>query len=122
MVSHLILGLVALSVLLFVLLLILLYQNLSLRRSLLSLGFSKRSLSTRYGLLTEQFIPFARNMPFSPSNFRFIGNPIDGIAFEDDKIIFCEFKTNKSRLSEKQRRIRALVEGKRVFWFEKKLE
>lgn len=78
----------------------------------------KQSLSATYGRITEQFAPFMQAYPFSPQNFRFIGSPVDGIQFEDDKVIFIEFKTNKSKLTPVQQRIKKLVENKQVYWFE----
>ena len=41
---------------------------------------------------------------------------IDGINFEDDKVVFIEFKTGNSNLSNKQKRIKNLVENKKVEW------
>ena len=56
--------------------------------------------------------------PYDYNKFRFIGNPIDGIQFNEDEIIFMEFKGGKSQLSEKQRNIKDLVKDKRVYWEE----
>lgn len=89
-----------------------------LRKKVDDLIFQKQSLSTTYGKITEQFAPFMNSYPFPPENFRFIGSPIDGIQFENDRIIFVEFKTNKSKLSREQKKIRKLIEDKRVEWFE----
>ena len=75
---------------------------------------SSQSLSTRYGQMTEQFMPFVPNYPWDPERFRFIGSPIDGIQFEDDKIIIVEFKASSSRLTTRQRRIRDQVKEGRV--------
>ena len=69
----------------------------------------KQSLSTKYGKMTEQFMPFLESYPYDEQNFRFIGSPIDGIQFENDKIIFVEFKTSDSRLTVRQKEIRDLV-------------
>ncbi|MFC2143957.1 Holliday junction resolvase-like protein [Candidatus Aenigmatarchaeota archaeon] len=74
----------------------------------------KKSLSSKYGKMTEQFLPFLKEYPYNEQNFRFIGSPIDGVQFEDDKIVLVEFKTASSRLSEKQRRIKELVDKKKV--------
>ena len=71
--------------------------------------FRKQSLSTKYGKMTEQFMPFLESYPYNEQNFRFIGTPIDGVQFENDKIVFIEFKTGDSRLSLRQREIRDLV-------------
>lgn len=81
-------------------------------------AFSKRSLSSKYGKMTEQFMPFLKTYPYHPSNFRFIGTPIDGIQFEDDKIIFVEFKTADAQLSEKQKRIKEQIQKGKIKWEE----
>jgi len=93
-------------------------SNLSLRQNLKDLASSKQSLATKYGKMSEQFMPFMKDYPYDSQNFRFIGTPIDGIQFEDDKIVFVEFKTGDSRLSAKQKNIRELVEKKKVGWEE----
>jgi predicted Holliday junction resolvase-like endonuclease len=54
--------------------------------------------------------------PYDPQEFRFLGSPVDGVRFENDRIVFVEFKANKSRLSEKQKRIKQLVEEGYVYW------
>jgi hypothetical protein len=60
--------------------------------------WQKQSLSTKYGKINEQFLPFLDVFPYDPSGFRFLGSPIDGVQFEEDKIIFFEFKSGTSRL------------------------
>ena len=85
----------------------LLEQNRKLR-------FEKRSLSSKYGKMTEQFLPFLKDYPYNEQNFRFIGSPIDGVQFEDDKIVLVEFKVGGSNLTEKQKMVRELVEKKKV--------
>ena len=74
----------------------------------------RQSLSTRYGQMTEQFLPFIDSYPWNPGNFRFLGSPVDGIQFEEDKIIIVEFKVGTSRQTKTQRRIRQLVEAHKV--------
>ncbi len=78
------------------------------------LRFEKRSLSSKYGKMTEQFLPFLKDYPYNEQNFRFIGSPIDGVQFEDDKIVLVEFKVGGSNLTGKQKRIKELVEKKKV--------
>lgn len=78
----------------------------------------KQSLSTTYGRITEQWFPLLRSYPYDPQDFRFLGSPVDGVQFNEDSIIFVEFKANKSRLSEKQRHIKRLIEEGHVFWEE----
>ena len=77
----------------------------------------KRSLSSLYGKITEQFAPFMKSYPFDARRFRFIGSPIDGIQFEDDRIIFVEFKAANSKLTEEQKKIKELVKNKKVEWY-----
>ena len=87
-----------------------------LYKSLKELRFRKRSQSSKYGNLTEQFLPLADNFPWDPGKFRFLGSPIDGVQFEDDRIILVEFKAANSQLSPLQRHIRDLVgDGKVTF-------
>lgn len=80
------------------------------------LSFEHRSMYVKHGKISEQLFPFMKDYPYNPSNFRFIGSPIDGLNFEDDKVVFIEFKTGNSKLSDKQKRIKALVEKKKVEW------
>lgn len=76
--------------------------------------FRKRSLSTKYGKLTEQFLPLADSFPWDPARFRFLGSPIDGIQFDHDQIVLVEFKAANSQLSTLQRHIRDLVHNGKV--------
>ena len=91
------------------------------RKKLSDLKFQKRSLSTKYGKMTEQFLPFLEEYPYDSQDFRFLGSPIDGVQFENDEIILIEFKTANSGLSAKQRKIRELVEKKKVSFEEIRL-
>jgi predicted Holliday junction resolvase-like endonuclease len=80
--------------------------------------FSKQSQSVKYGKMSENWIPLSERFPYDKEKFRFLGNPIDGIAFLEDKIVFCEFKANTSRLSTTQENIKELVKNKKVEWME----
>ncbi len=84
--------------------------------------FRRRSLSVKYGKSVEEFAPFMEKYKYNPSNFRFIGSPIDGVQFEDDKIIFMEFKSSSSKLSEKQKRIKELIKRGKVFFEEFRID
>ena len=72
--------------------------------------------------MTEQFMPFLKDYPYDPQNFRFLGSPMDGIQFNDDQIIIVEFKTNTSRLTDKQKQIAELVWNKKISFEEHRLE
>lgn len=114
-----------LSVLVVILLIVIFFlikKVFDLKEDFDNLRHMKASQSVKYGQLTEQWIPFSDKFPYNPQNFRFIGKPIDGLAFEDDKIVFVEFKTATSSLSEVQKKVRSLVENKKVEWFELKIK
>jgi len=110
-------------ILILVLTCILLYRRVKeLSEYTNSLQFSKQSQSVKYGKMSENWIPLSEKFPYDKTKFRFLGNPIDGIAFLDDKIVFCEFKTNTSKLSHTQENIRELVKNKKVEWHEMRVE
>lgn len=94
----------------------------SVSDELSSLAYLKRSQSVRYGQLTEQWIPFSNKFPFLAQDFKFIGKPIDGIVFDENKVVFIEFKTNKSSLNKNQKQIKELIENKKVEWFEFRID
>ncbi|MEM2907378.1 MAG: Holliday junction resolvase-like protein [Candidatus Odinarchaeota archaeon] len=70
---------------------LLIKRNRALQREIEAKITQQKSLSTTYGRISEQWFPLMETYPYDPQNFRFIGSPIDGIQFTDDKIIFCEF-------------------------------
>lgn len=92
------------------------------RKQLFELKWAKKSQSSRYGKMTEQFLPFLEDYPYDPQNFRFLGTPIDGVQFEKDKVVFIEFKTAGAQMSQKQREIKDLVDNKKVEFEEHRIE
>lgn len=88
------------------------------KRELSEVRSRKRSQSTRYGQLTEQFAPWMEAYPFDPERFRFLGDPIDGVQFDDEAVYLVEIKAAGSRTTAAQRRLRELVEAGRVGWVE----
>ncbi len=111
-----------LIIILVIIIFLLFLKVFSLKEEVASIQYLKRSQSVKYGQLTEQWIPFSNKYPYDSQNFRFIGKPIDGVSFENDKIVFIEFKSNKSQLSEIQKKIKKLVEEKKIEWFELKAD
>ena len=112
---------IILSITIFLILIILFlsqsyYKNKisTLQKNLTKTTSDKISLSTKYGQISEEFFPLEQSYPYNSKDFKFLGNPIDGIQFNEDKIILIEFKTNKSKLSTKQRHIRNLINNKQV--------
>ena len=112
---------IILSIIILLILLILLlsqsyYKNKmsTLQKNLAKITSDKISLSTKYGQISEEFFPLEQSYPYNSKDFKFLGNPIDGIRFNNDKIILVEFKTNTSKLSTKQRHIRDLINNNQV--------
>jgi predicted Holliday junction resolvase-like endonuclease len=76
------------------------------------------------GMVTQHIVPYLPGFDLDPKDIRFLGSPVDLIAFkglnasvEDDvEIVFIEVKTGKSPLSQRERRIKKAVVGKRVSW------
>jgi predicted Holliday junction resolvase-like endonuclease len=78
--------------------------------------FHRKSSEVRLGKIGENLAPFVEGWPWDPKNFRFLGNPLDGVQFNEDEIIFVEIKTGGARLSKSQKHFRDLVrEGKVSF-------
>ena len=88
------------------------------RRMLKKEKSRRQSQSTRYGQLSEQFMPFLDDYPGDPKQFRFLGSPIDGVGFEEDKILLTEFKVADSQLTTRQRKIRDMVKDNKVEFVE----
>ncbi len=105
-----ILGLAVVCIVLFLLLWYSKRRLTAQSESLAQLDRQKRSQSVRYGKLTEQFMPFLESYPYDPHDFRFLGTPIDGVQFTEDSIVLIEFKAAGSRLSNRQRAIKEMVE------------
>ena len=85
----------------------------------------RRSRFVLNGQLVEQISPFLPNFPCNPADCRFVGKPIDFIAFAGleendsvDEILFVEIKTNSSQLSQRERSLKEAVEKKKIRWVE----
>lgn len=109
-------------IVLFAIIIILAWLLFRTRKNIKSLQFSKKSMSSKYGKMTEQFMPFLEDYPYDAQSFRFLGTPIDGVQFEEDKIIFIEFKTSNSQLNSKQKNIRDLIDKGRIIFEEHRLD
>lgn len=80
----------------------------------------EKSRSVLKGQFSEHLSPFEKDFPADPSECRFLGAPVDFIAFkglnqkEVEEIIFVEVKSGNSQLSKSERSIKKAVENKRV--------
>ena len=97
-----------------ILIILLLWMMVNSDRKLAELKFQKQSQSVKYGQMSEQFMPFMKSYPYDSQNFKFLGMPIDGIQFEKDSIVFIEFKIGSSKLSDKQKHIKNLIQNGNV--------
>ena len=82
------------------------------------LSSQKKSSEVRLGQIGEHFAPFLTEFPYNPKDVRFLGSPIDLIAFDFDsgKLVFIEFKTGGSQQTKRQRMVRDMVESGNVFY------
>ena len=88
----------------------------------------RRSRAVLGGQFGEQLAPFLPGFPCNPGDVRFIGKPVDYIAFPGSAegrqikdIVFIEVKSGESRLSEREREIRHAVKAGRVHFVEYRL-
>ena len=76
------------------------------------------------GQFSEQLAPFLPNFEYSPTECRFIGKPIDLIVFKGmdnkniEEVVFVEVKSSKSKLSPSEKKLKQVVENKKIKWKE----
>ncbi|MBD5427644.1 MAG: Holliday junction resolvase [Treponema sp.] len=85
----------------------------------------KRSRAVLGGQAGEQVAPFLPGFPCNPADARFVGKPIDFIAFpgaaagqDIEEILLIEVKTGDAQLSARERQIKRAVEENRVRYVE----
>ncbi|MEK6916513.1 MAG: Holliday junction resolvase-like protein [Nanoarchaeota archaeon] len=88
----------------------------------------EKSRQVLTGKFSEQLAPYLPDFPFSPTESRFLGSPIDLIVFKglDDKepteVIFVEIKTGDAKLSTVERKLRDAINNKKVSWVEYRIK
>jgi predicted Holliday junction resolvase-like endonuclease len=84
----------------------------------------KRSRATLGGQVAEQLAPYLPNFPCDPQDARFVGKPVDFVAFSGasngqvDEIVFVEVKTGNAGLSKVERSVRDAIVAGKVRWVE----
>lgn len=85
----------------------------------------KRSRAVLGGQFGEQLAPFLPEFPCNPGDARFIGKPVDYIAFPGtaegrsvEEILLIEVKSGTSTLSAREKEIREAVKKGRVRYVE----
>ena len=80
----------------------------------------KRSRSVLSGMFAEQLAPYLPDFPFSPTEAKFIGAPIDFLVFKGmdaqriEEVIFVEVKSGSARLNHNEHSLKDAIENKRV--------
>lgn len=119
-----------LLIIIFILIILLLIQTLRLyiRQSKIRSDAIKRSKAVRGGQVVEQVAPFLPGFPCNPEDARFIGKPVDFIAFPGlsetdsvDEVLLIEVKTGQSALSSREKEIKKAVKAGRVRYVEYRL-
>jgi predicted Holliday junction resolvase-like endonuclease len=85
----------------------------------------KKSRAVLGGQFGEQIAPFLPDFPCNPGDVRFVGKPVDFVAFpgsaegkQIEEIFFIEVKSGKSELSLREKQIKSAVEKGRVKFLE----
>lgn len=81
---------------------------------LAELKSQQQSKSVRLGLISENVLPFHSEFKYNVKDLVPMFRPVDYVVFAEDEIVFLEIKIGTSQLSEKQRRIKGLIEAGRV--------
>ncbi|MBO4508150.1 MAG: Holliday junction resolvase [Spirochaetaceae bacterium] len=84
-----------------------------------------RSRAVIGGQVVEQVAPFLPGFPCNPADARFIGKPVDFVAFPGlsesdsvDEVLLIEVKTGNSALNAREKEIRRAVKEGRVRYVE----
>jgi predicted Holliday junction resolvase-like endonuclease len=84
----------------------------------------RRSRAVLGGQVAEQIAPYLPGFPFDPTEIRFIGKPVDFVAFKGasagliEEVVFVEVKSGGAGLNKAERSLKAAVEAGRVRWAE----
>lgn len=84
----------------------------------------EKSRQVLTGNFSEQLAPYMADFPYSPTECRFLGKPIDLIVFkgldnkETEEVIFLEIKSGESKLSTTERKLKDTIKNKKVRWEE----
>lgn len=87
----------------------------------------KRSRAVLTGQIGEQLAPFFPDFPCDPADARFLGKPVDFIAFSGastgaiKEVLFVEVKSGDARLSGQERALKEAVQAGRIRWVEYRL-
>ncbi|HOX32189.1 MAG TPA: Holliday junction resolvase-like protein [Spirochaetales bacterium] len=84
----------------------------------------RRSRAVLGGQLSEQVAPYLPGFPFDPTELRFVGKPVDFVAFVGassgivEEVAFVEVKSGSASLSKVERSLRDAIRAGKVRWVE----
>jgi predicted Holliday junction resolvase-like endonuclease len=84
----------------------------------------KRSRAVLGGLYSEQLAPYLPGFPFDPTEVRFVGKPVDFVAFVGaasgriEEVAFVEVKSGNASLNPIERSLRDAISKGKVRWVE----
>ena len=84
----------------------------------------KRSRAVLTGQFSENIAPYMPNFPYSPTECKFLGKPVDFIVFKGSdnnnikEIIFLEIKSGNSKLNKQEKNLKEAIINKNVKWDE----
>lgn len=74
----------------------------------------KKSSEVRTGHTVEKLAPVLDNFPYDSKNLVPIFQPLDYIMFGEDEIVFIEYKSGQSKLSQKQKKLQKLINDGKI--------
>lgn len=83
-------------------------------KELADLKSQQQSKSVRLGLISENVLPFHADFKYNVKDLVPMFRPIDYVVFAEDEIVFLEIKVGTSQLSDKQKKIRSLINSGKV--------
>lgn len=84
----------------------------------------KRSRAILAGQAAEQLAPWLPGFSLDPNECRFLGSPVDFLAFRGassgliEEVVFVEVKSGNAGLSPVERSLKEAIEARRVRWLE----
>ncbi|PIU22030.1 MAG: hypothetical protein COT14_03470 [Candidatus Diapherotrites archaeon CG08_land_8_20_14_0_20_30_16] len=88
----------------------------------------KRSRSSLTGLFSEQLSPYFPDFPYSPTECKFLGKPVDFVIFKGadenniKEVVFLEIKSGESKLNKQEKNLKETILNKKVKWDEYKVQ
>lgn len=85
-----------------------------LQESFEKLQHQKKSSEVKVGQTVEQLVGFLEDFPYPNDEIKALFQPLDLLVFRENELVFIEVKSGDAQLSDKQRKIRNLIEEKKV--------